>query len=227
VTFSFESELTATISDRCFRFLKPAHVFDVHTEFRVGSVIPDILAVKRDVSPLSSGSRLRGLTSLDCAVLAALSQVTATTSKALADRLYSRNERIKFVLARLESRKLVTLLEADQYEFCHSAFPLCTELVAVEAKLSRWRDALAQAQSYLAFANQTFVALPLTTIDRHFLPIVDECQMYGIGLISVHEADVDVVIPARFAEQDSADWFWTVARTSNSGLPTTGLPRTA
>ena len=45
-------------------------------------------------------------------------------------------------------------------------------VVAVEAKLLRWRDALAQAISYLRFANESYVALPKAVVELTCPPVL-------------------------------------------------------
>ena len=69
------------------------------------------------------------------------------------------------------------------------------QLVAVEAKLVKWRIALRQAYRNSAFANLSYVALPSSTA-RRAERNADEFKRTGIGLLRVGYGIVEEVIPA-------------------------------
>ena len=65
------------------------------------------------------------------------------------------------------------------------------EVVSVEAKLHRWRDALAQAKRYQHFSTRVFVALPMSTVanaDRGLF------RRHNIGLLGVGEDGVTLIM---------------------------------
>ena len=67
------------------------------------------------------------------------------------------------------------------------------KVVAIEAKQSRWREAILQARRYTFFANQTYVALwngASESVDKRLL------YRHRLGLISVESNDAEVVIEA-------------------------------
>jgi hypothetical protein len=67
-------------------------------------------------------------------------------------------------------------------------------VVAVEAKQTRWRDAILQARRYTFFADQTYVALWAETSAR-----VDRCLLYRhrVGLIAVQSnGDCRIIVDA-------------------------------
>jgi hypothetical protein len=75
-------------------------------------------------------------------------------------------------------------------------------MVAIEAKLTRWRDALEQAREYRQFADQAFVALPETSIPlarRHRA----DFETAGVGLLSVN-GQIKTIISAKAATDH--DW---------------------
>ena len=75
-------------------------------------------------------------------------------------------------------------------------------VVAIEVKLTRWRDALAQALTYQRYADETFVALPESACGpatRSRVAFEDA----GVGLLSIGERP-RVVVPAQ--QQDAHDW---------------------
>lgn len=68
-----------------------------------------------------------------------------------------------------------------------------TEVVAIEAKQTKWREAILQARRYTYFAEQTYVAVWERTtrlIDRSLL------YRHRLGLISVTLEDAKVLVPA-------------------------------
>src|SRR5207249_1486758 len=68
-------------------------------------------------------------------------------------------------------------------------------MVAVELKISRWREALRQAIAYQVWAPEAYVALPFRNAHaaaRHR----DRFEAEGVGLLAVLEADVRTFVPA-------------------------------
>ncbi|MFL6209466.1 MAG: hypothetical protein ACJ74W_11485 [Pyrinomonadaceae bacterium] len=66
-------------------------------------------------------------------------------------------------------------------------------LVAVEAKQSKWREAILQARRYSFFADQTYIAVwekTVPSVDLTFL------RKHRLGLLSVTPEAAKIVIPA-------------------------------
>lgn len=76
-------------------------------------------------------------------------------------------------------------------------------VIAIEAKLYKWRDALDQAVRYLAYADESYVALPEACTPR----AVSELHLFeaaGVGLLSVSATNVHRVLGAR--RSTAHDW---------------------
>jgi len=69
------------------------------------------------------------------------------------------------------------------------------DLVAFEAKLCRWRDALNQAYRNSSFAHYSYVVLPETTSGNAISGIY-EFSRRGVGLCSFGSSGLRVEIPA-------------------------------
>jgi len=69
------------------------------------------------------------------------------------------------------------------------------DLVAFEAKLSRWRNALNQAYRNSSFAHYSYVVLPETTLEN-VVSRVDEFHRRGVGLCFFGSSGLRVEIPA-------------------------------
>lgn len=75
-------------------------------------------------------------------------------------------------------------------------------LLAVEAKLIRWRQALSQALLYRRYADESYVALPRPVAAQAF-EHVSEFREAGVGLISIRDGFVEVMAKAvRCLEHD-------------------------
>lgn len=76
-------------------------------------------------------------------------------------------------------------------------------VLAVEAKLTRWRDALRQAIAYRLYADESFVALPFQHA-RMALRSADKFREAGIGLFILDGEAINLAIPA--ATSVDHDW---------------------
>lgn len=76
-------------------------------------------------------------------------------------------------------------------------------VLAIEAKLSRWRDALDQAIRYRSYADMAYVALPEAHV-RAALRAEDEFVAAGVGLLEVNASRLRRVIEASPAAEH--DW---------------------
>ncbi len=75
-------------------------------------------------------------------------------------------------------------------------------LLAVEAKLLRWRDALTQANSYRRYADESYVALP-EFFAEPALAAIDQFRLAGVGLLIVSGRGIrKAIIAARSREHD-------------------------
>lgn len=69
------------------------------------------------------------------------------------------------------------------------------ELVAFEAKTTRWKDALNQAYRCSSFAHFSYVVIPQSEIPRA-LKRKHEFELRGIGLCGVEKTVVKIELPA-------------------------------
>lgn len=180
----------------------------MHEQLQVGAKIPDFVLVH---APDDQPTVHRSLTSLESVVLAELLSACASSALAIAERLFAQPARIETALENLRRAGLVSGEPGDAYGPTEKALPTATVL-AIEAKLTRWREAVDQAESYLSFANLSYVALPLATIEWRREVIIAECSARGIGLLGVDHGALRIEHAAPFYAGKSADWLWVVCR---------------
>lgn len=127
-----------------------------------------------------------------------------------------------------ESRALKRLIrsgalceEDDSISLSHEWRSTSAQLTAVEFKLRRWRDALAQALSYLQFANRSYVVLDAhqTRVDAD---MVDLFESVGVGLCLLDGKLTTVVVNAATHAPISPDRWYAIqymASRRSSALP--------
>lgn len=96
--------------------------------------------------------------------------------------------------------------------------PLQIELVAVEMKLQKVTEALAQAERYSLFADSSYVALPAPTAGRALSRCEDSFESAGIGVLAVEPDGVavlkrahrieDTTMAGRIARVHAVERFW-------------------
>lgn len=182
---------------------------------QVGMTIPDLVLVRKPrVKPPSRSirpSRSR-LTVFDSWALAELLRYGPQRLDTLAGRLHARAERVLGSLGRLERLDLILTPTRGVYRAARMRSLLSAEVVAVEAKLQRWGEALDQAVSYLSFANRSFIALPEPLASGRET-VREACSQAGIGLLAVGVGAPRLVVPARRHEPRSGDWVWLLSKT--------------
>lgn len=110
-------------------------------------------------------------------------------------------KRISFAKSTLQSKVLPCLkahgvIRKDRLGYIHLSkdLPRPTEsIVAVEAKQTKWKEAILQARRYTFFAEKTYIAVwdsTIKSVDKSLLSI------HGIGLISVNLDNAEIVIEA-------------------------------
>jgi len=87
---------------------------------------------------------------------------------------------------------------ATEFDYCNGrtdviALLKCNSILALEAKLTRWRDALHQAYRNSCFAHQSLVVLPWAVAEVACAHR-DEFQRRGVGLCGVKDDQVVIMI---------------------------------
>ena len=81
--------------------------------------------------------------------------------------------------------------------------------VAVEAKISDWKNGLVQAQRYLLFSDYSYLALPKKNIKLININMLKES---GIGLLSVNDGELDEILIAQ--KSTECDYYLKYMHTS-------------
>ncbi|MBA3670465.1 MAG: hypothetical protein H0W68_00390 [Gemmatimonadaceae bacterium] len=166
----------------------------VAREVDLGRIIPDVLIgiwKGEGMPPVRPRSGY-----LEAHVLALVEQRRGWTADTLAEELFSTQMKLKGTLHRLERRGIVTRSQRGSIAL-RAGFKTClVDIVALEVKLHRWREALAQATAYLEFANRAYVVLDGGRVERSPV-LIEAYQAAGIGLMLQHGDQLHQVTAAR------------------------------
>lgn len=171
----------------------------------IGTVVPDLLvgAWSRGQPPRSYAS----LTLIDAYVRALLERHGPLTGDAVRARLHLSPGSWSAAAERL--RRHGVLVEASgpfhTSTLAASATSHRLEITAIEAKLARWRDAIAQAERYLTFANRAIVVLDGQRV-AVTSALLDAARTAGVGLMLQGRADLDVVLEAPWQMTPVTPW---------------------
>ncbi len=189
----------------------------IEREVVVGDSIADVVVLLGGAEPRLPVTK--PLSVGESVILSVLRRDGATTTDELTRRcgLNGKTQRIVKRLDRLGLLKCsATGRVAVQRSWLNT-----TKIVAVEAKLLRWRDALAQATSYRRYADEAYVALP----EAYAHPALEGAECFlaaGVGLLVVSEHGVRRVIPAGKARDHDWRREFVYSRLTFTGSDTTG-----
>ena len=166
----------------------------------IGSVIPDLLLgawpERRRPAPRAKS------TTVEAHVAALLEREGPLSQEEIVARLYLTREVSARSLRALTRRGVIATVRtgprAGAIALSPSARTAGLEIVAVELKLRRWRDALAQAERYRAFADRAYVVVDGAQI----VPTATMCalfQLAGVGLLVQARAELTLLVEARSA----------------------------
>jgi hypothetical protein len=164
----------------------------VRRELVIGSSIADLVLFSNSTQavPFSSALSVK-----ECVVLAAVRQRGATT---LGDVARISGDPKASVARRLASKGFFSIVN-DRITAIRRWWSRRCSVVAIEAKLVRWREALDQATAYRAYADASYVALPEASFARA-LGAQDCFLSAGVGLISVSPSGVRILVRAPRSE---------------------------
>lgn len=116
------------------------------------------------------------------------------------EALQARLGLVRISLGRAVNRlQRVGLIRVDEDGVIRHSDPMTQaseiEIVAIEAKLHRWRKALAQAAFYRRFADRSYVAIDATRTQVNER-LLSEFSAAGVGLLLCDEFEVVCVLPA-------------------------------
>jgi hypothetical protein len=172
-------------------------------EMPIGGRIPDVVIVSFEKAP---PAKLwpRRFSFRHAAIMAVLRQRPNVSIETVARRCYEREECISSAVADLLRAGAVEEYRPGIHRLSPAVSGLQVQVTAIEAKLTRWSEALAQAQTYTQFADHVFVALDASCSIS--TKVRTAFRLAGIGLWSSSESSLQSVVSPR------AQRTWTAER---------------
>ena len=157
-------------------------------------VIPDILYCHWRTLPQVKIKR--PATIIDAHILSVLDERGRCNLIDLCGALYLSESKASESLSRLVRQGQIVAKHGGYYVLAKNASARQATLVAVEMKMSRWREALDQAQSYLKFANLSFVVLDGSQVEAS-QQIESAFADTGVGLLLQHGTSLRLHVGAK------------------------------
>ena len=119
-------------------------------------------------------------------------------------------------LQKLKRDKFIEEVRPQCFHKLNGWYPLHNKIIAVELKLKRISEVLSQAQSNLAFAEESYVGLPIDKA-RSLFNYRKEKQLLenGIGILGIGHNKVQVLLRSKYANKSNhilkmhcAERFW-------------------
>ncbi len=199
-SFSYESQFVDQLCSALPDHLScRANAWQVAREVSVGRCIADVVVLLPHGSDWHQPLEL--LTTYESVILSSLRLGGPTRIDLLENRCGIAHGGLRSgALDRLVAWEMVTLGKGGRISLRVEKWPVT--VIAIEAKLMRWRDALTQAVAYRKFADESYVAIP----DMYAAPATKASSQFrenGVGLLVVSGNSVLVSIdPAASHAQD-------------------------
>lgn len=183
-----EATMVNTFIDHVMRkysCLKKKHVA-VFLEPQVDTGYPDIVIVEYWGQPRdkANNSRIK-LSTIDLRILFHVNQQKNVSVEGLRDLLGFTDIEIRKSLLRLADSQLIHLSKSKHHARNRSlnAFNRVKRIIAIEAKIDKWGEAIQQAEKNAWFSTDSFVLLNKEKCSES---IIQKCKAKGLGIILVN-----------------------------------------
>lgn len=117
-----------------------------------------------------------------------------TTIKEIGNQFLFSVEKVKKYVFQLAKMSLVAVKEEIVRVISNIRNARLGITIAVEAKISDWKNGLLQAQRYLLFSDYSYLALPEENIQ---LVDIELLKKAGIGLLSIRDGELEEIMDAQ------------------------------
>jgi hypothetical protein len=192
--FRFERDMLPVLGTSLHDAIFP-HGVKAQTMIEPGicGVIPDVLFCRwRTVPRLKLR---RPATIIEAHILATIERSITSSRSALCEALFLSTSKAEESIRTLIRQGLLCLRRDGNLQIAKDANTNRASVVAVEMKLARWRDALAQASDYLRFANFAYAVLDGQRVTLS-PEMVEAFSNAGVGLLLQHGSRLVIHVKA-------------------------------
>ena len=120
------------------------------------------------------------------------------TFKEIGDKFLFSIEKVKKYVLKLVGMNLVTIKNELVKVINNMKSARLGITIAIEAKLTDWKNGLLQAQRYLLFSDYSYLALPEDNIK---LVDFDLLKQSGVGLLAIKDGQLNEIVPAQKSKE--------------------------
>ncbi len=160
----------------------------------LGAGMPDLLAISWDPRVVA----IANPSVADASILAYLRAVGCARFDTIVSRLGREPTNVSDSLDALVQASVI-VREYDRFSLDPAWRRILPEVVAIEAKVSDWRKAIAQAGRNQLFSHRSFVALPSAVAER--ASEADSLRNLGLGVLAVEEDGTITVVREALARR--------------------------
>lgn len=190
--YTSERDLQERLETIEWEFLETSQHLYCKREVPVGDCIPDLVLVC--LSTIPKGIKYpRTFGTKHAYILWLVKNFIALSIEEIATKSYQKPERITQYVKDLTESGILEKLENSKLKLNDQLISIQSEVIAVEAKLTRWKEAFQQAKRYQEFADIVFVAMDAEGIPRY----PEALQLFKqakIGLLAVKRDSVEWVV---------------------------------
>lgn len=162
-------------------------------EMPIGNRIPDVVMVSFQQAPPYERWPRR-FSFRYAAVMAVLRNRPNVTIDTVARRCFDRVDRIAEIVSDLLRAGTIEEGRPGVLRLSPAVTELQVDVTAIEAKLTRWSEALTQARSYMGFADDVFVALDTSLVISN--KVLEAFRASGVGLWKTSQECLTPILPA-------------------------------
>jgi hypothetical protein len=188
----------------------------------VGHVIPDLLLAHWQ----PGASCYRGtITHLEALVLSHIEGGRSMSVEGLLKNVFLPRPKAQKIFSRLERMGLIGSVDRKNFSLRETASTENVEIIAIELKLSRWREALKQGKAYQDFADRSYVVIDATQISFSE-SIFAEFEAANVGLLLHDGKSLRSFIRCQSRSAQSAQRFLAAQKLKRCEYTATNAPRT-
>ena len=166
----------------------------IRREVPVGDCIPDLVCVRFLESPTNLLPKQWAYRHVY--VLWLLRRYKSLRLETISKHTYEHPEKVSSILQDLIKSGAIIVKKSGSFSLSAGMKALRAEVVSVEAKLYRWKEALDQAIKYKSFSDISFVAMDKNGIPKNPRHI-SEFYQFQVGLCSVSKDEIEWIVPPR------------------------------
>lgn len=207
--FASERDLQKRLEALDFLEEKESDTIYFRREVPVGNVIPNLVCIRFDQLPELS-SRSSGWSFRHAYLLWLLRRRARLTLPSLVRLTYDRTEEVEHMVKDLINSGAIVQLPTGSFTLSEQFASLKAEVIAVEAKLFRWNEALRQARTYQRFADRVYVALDYERIKAKDT-LIPKFVHSGVSLLGVSRDRMRLLNRGRKHQGTGPEWEYLVS----------------